>query len=182
MDIRTAFVGGDAGPWRIRSSQVVLGCGIEPAGRLDVLPSALVHGQTAANFVLRGVASNVRYAKRLELTELRSREAPLGRLTAKNAALIPIKKSDAWWALSQDERRTIFEETSHHTAVGLEYLPAIARRLYHCRDLGEPFDFLTWFEYSDEHAAGFDDLTGRLRATREWTYVEREIDIRLDRI
>jgi hypothetical protein len=26
----------------------------------------------------------------------------------------------------------------------------VARRLHHCRDLGEsePFDFLTWFEYS----------------------------------
>jgi len=46
--------------------------------------------------------------------------------------------------LTQDERRAVFEEQSHHTAIGLKYLPATARRLHHCRDLGteEPFDFL----------------------------------------
>jgi hypothetical protein len=32
-----------------------------------------------------------------------------------------------------------------------------------------------------ENAAIFDELVARLRATREWTYVEREIDIRLER-
>jgi len=48
--------------------------------------------------------------------------------------------------LTQDERREIFEERSRHIATGLEYLPAVARRLHHSRDLGGPFDFLTWFE------------------------------------
>src|SRR5207245_640992 len=81
--------------------------------------------------------------------------------------------------MAQDERRAIFEEDSHHIAIGLEYLPAIARRLYHCRDLGEPFDFLTWFEYAPADAAPFDQLVARLHKTREWDYVEREIDIRL---
>ncbi len=32
----------------------------------------------------------------------------------------------------------------------MRYLLAVARRLYHCRDLGEPFDFLTWFEYAPQ--------------------------------
>ena len=61
--------------------------------------------------------------------------------------LIPIRKNTKWWALTQDERRQIFEEQSNHTQIGLEYLPAIARRLHHCRDLAEPepFDFLTWY-------------------------------------
>jgi hypothetical protein len=27
----------------------------------------------------------------------------------------------------------------------MKYMAAVARRLYHARDLGEPFDFLTWF-------------------------------------
>jgi len=105
----------------------------------------------------------------------------LGRPAATLAALIPIKKSARWWELAQDERRAIFEETSQHTAIGLEYLPAIARRLHHSRDLGEPFDFLTWFEFAPEHAAAFDKLVARLRATPEWKYVEREVDIRLTR-
>jgi hypothetical protein len=63
----------------------------------------------------------------------------------------------------------------------LKYLPAVARQLYHCRDLGEPFDFLTWFEYAPERAAMFEDLVGVLRGTEEWTYVEREMDVRLAR-
>jgi chlorite dismutase len=104
-----------------------------------------------------------------------------GRAEATRAALIPIRKSAAWWELTQEERRAIFEDKSHHIAASLKYLPAIARQLYHCRDLGEPFDFLTWFEYAPEHATMFEDLVGVLRATEEWTYVEREVDIRLAR-
>jgi len=57
----------------------------------------------------------------------------------------------------------------------------IAGRLYHCRDLGGPFDFLTWFEYAPEHAAGFEQLVAALRSTEEWTYVDREVDIRFSR-
>src|SRR5258707_1110815 len=81
---------------------------------------------------------------------LAAREEQLGRSGSTRAALIPIRKTDAWWKLSQDQRRRIFEETSHHIAVGLEYLPAVARRLYHAKDLGEPFDFLTWFEFAPD--------------------------------
>jgi hypothetical protein len=40
----------------------------------------------------------------------------------------------------------------------MRYLPAVARRLSHSRELGEPFDFLTWFEYAPEHAAHFEEL------------------------
>jgi chlorite dismutase len=90
-------------------------------------------------------------------------------------------KSAAWWELPQDERRRIFEESSHHIATGLEYLPAVSRRLHHGRDLGEPFDFLTWFEFSPAQASAFEELVDRLRETEEWAYVEREIDIRLSR-
>jgi chlorite dismutase len=63
----------------------------------------------------------------------------LSRPQATLAALIPIRKTDAWWTLAQDERRLIFEEQSRHIAIGLEYLPGVARRLHHCRELGEPF-------------------------------------------
>jgi chlorite dismutase len=97
--------------------------------------------------------------------------------------LIPIRKSAEWWSLSQDERRRVFEEQSAHVATGLRFLPAVARRLHHCRDLGpdEPFDFLTWFEYAPGDAAAFDDLVAQLRASPEWRFVTREVDIRLVR-
>ena len=99
------------------------------------------------------------------------------------AALIPIRKSAAWWALPQDERREVFEAQSRHIAIGLKYLPAVARRLHHCRDLGpdEPFDFLTWFEYAPSDSAAFEELVQTLRASPEWEYVDREVDIRLTR-
>ncbi len=125
--------------------------------------------------------SHLRYATRAEVMQLRARQEGLGRPAAQHAAMIPIRKSAAWWDLTQDERRAIFEETSCHTQIGLAYLPAIARQLYHCRDLGEPFDFVTWFEFAPEDEAAFDDLVARLRATPEWAYVEREVDIRLVR-
>jgi hypothetical protein len=38
---------------------------------------------------------------------------------------------------------------------------------------------LTWFDFAPEHASAFEELVLRLRATEEWTYVEREIDLRL---
>jgi len=127
------------------------------------------------------VTSHERYATRAQHDRLAAIQPPLERARATKAALIPIAKSAEWWELSQDQRRMIFEEDSHHVALGLEYLPAIARRLYHCHDLGEPFDFLTWFEYAPADATAFEHLVLRLRATKEWDYVEREIDIRLSR-
>ncbi len=67
--------------------------------------------------------------------------------------------------------------------IGMKYLPAIARRLHHCRDLAEPeaFDFLTWFEYAPTDESAFEDLLAALRASQEWTYVDHEVDIRLVR-
>jgi hypothetical protein len=46
--------------------------------------------------------------------------------------------------MSQDERRAVFEEQSRQIAVGLRYLPGVARRLHHSRELVGAFDFLTW--------------------------------------
>ena len=61
----------------------------------------------------------------------------------------------------------------------MRYLPSFARRLHYGRELGEAFDFLTWFEYAPEDSAAFEDLVQSLRATREWQFVDREVDIRL---
>ena len=63
---------------------------------------------------------------------------------------------------------------------GLVLIPAVARQLYHSRDQGEPFDFVTWFEFGQADTQAFDDLVGLLRATREWEFVDREVDIRLE--
>jgi chlorite dismutase len=137
-----------------------------------------VHG---AAWILRGVSGHARYVNRDEKEALERVQPTLGRPDADCAALIPIRKSPKWWALAQDERRQLFEERSHHIRVGFEYLPAIARRLYHSRELGEGFDFLTWFEFARRDADAFETLVARLRETPEWGYVDREVHIRLRR-
>ena len=176
------FVGGSTGPWRITMLSAVRGDGLPAAPHVAVSEGdAPVPRSSEAIWVLRGVTSNERYATMAEHTALAARGPELGRPEATEAALIPIRKVDAWWALSQDERRAIFEERSKHISTSLAYLPAVARRLHHGRDLGEPFDFLTWFEYAPGDAAAFEELVDRLRATEEWSYVEREVDIRLTR-
>lgn len=175
-----SFVAGNMGDWRIERMDVFCGDGLPPARNLSMLRGD-VDADEGTAWVLRGVTSNLRYTTDAERRSLVSRQAGLGRSEAQCAALIPINKSARWWQLAQDERRRIFEETSHHIEIGHQYLPAIARQLHHCRDLGEPFDFLTWFEYSVSDEAAFDELVEKLRETEEWRYVDREVDIRLTR-
>jgi chlorite dismutase len=158
----------------------VAGEPLQMVTRVDVREGDAAQG-ASGTWVLRGATSHERYVTRAEHEQLTSRQPALGRPTATRAALIPIRKSAGWWALSQDERRAIFEERSRHIATGLEYLPRVGRRLHHARDLGEPFDFLTWFEFAPQDAPAFDALVDRLRASEEWRYVEREVDIRLGR-
>ena len=178
--IQVAFVGGATGRWKVERLEGIRGPSLPTASHLEVSFGTKTTPQNVA-WILRGVTSHERYPTRSEHDRLAAVQPPLDRAEATRAALIPIAKSGEWGELSQDERRAIFEEDSHHIAIGLEYLPAIARRLYHCRDLGEPFDYLTWFEYAPTDATAFEQLVRRLRATREWDYVEREIDIRLSR-
>ena len=182
MNVRLfSFAGGEAGPWRVVQMKAVAGDPLARVARLNLVEGAPSAGEAA--WLLRGVTSNERYVNRLEKEQLSAKQPGLGRSEATCAALIPIRKTIAWWSLAQDERRSIFEERSNHVKTGLKYLPAVARRLYHCRDLGsdEPFDFLTWFEYAPSDSAAFDELVAALRETEEWTYVEREIDIRFIR-
>ena len=176
--LHVSFAFGAFGEWRVEAVRAAVGESLPEAERLAVVEGG---GPAGAAWTLRGATSNGRYATRAELDALAARQEGLGRRQATRAALIPIRKSDDWWALAQDERRAIMEERSRHIAIGLDYLPGVARRLHHCRDLGEPFDFLTWFEYAPEQADAFETLVDRLRSTEEWAYVDREVDIRLSR-
>lgn len=178
-----AFLGGDVGPWAIVESKAIAGEALPVAKRLNVVNGPVSGLPEGAKWLLRGVTSNERYVTRLEKDQLLAKQAGLGRPEATCAALIPIRKNAKWWSMTQDERRRIFEERSNHTKTGLKYLPAVARRLHHCRDLGEsePFDFLTWFEFAKADSAAFDQLVAELRASEEWTFVDREVEIRVVR-
>jgi chlorite dismutase len=178
--IYTVFCCGGEGEWRIDAIRPVVGETLPSGERLAIREA---NGQTPGlvSWTLRGVVGHARYVQRREKESLALIQPPLGRVTSTLAAMIPIRKSAAWWDLAQDERRAIIEERSHHISDGMRYLPAIARRLYQSRELGEPFDFLTWFEYAPADAQAFEEITALLRATEEWRYVEREVDIRLSR-
>jgi hypothetical protein len=177
------FIGGAQGTWRIDRIAAVTGDSLPAAARLQLAAAGgAIHSVDAA-WRLRGITSNERYVERPEKQHLLARQPALGRPEATCAALIPIRKNAAWWAMTQDERREVFEAQSRHIAIGLEYLPAVARRLHHCRDLEspQPFDFLTWFEYAPADAGAFEALVAALRASPEWAFVDREVDLRLSR-
>ena len=159
----------------------MIGEPLAPVTRLALSPTGIPESEVV--WLLNGITSNERYVERDERALLVAKQEVLGRAEATHAALVPIRKSAAWWALTQDERRAIFETRSKHIQVGLRYASAIARRLYHCRDLSEhaPFDFLTWFEFAPKDEAAFDALLEELRSSEEWRYVERESEVRLVR-
>ena len=176
-----SFIAHPQGEWAVTAQTTLVGEPWPAAQGLQVWAGG--QAPSAAPWVLRGITSNERYVEREEKQALVARQQGLGRPASTCAALIPIRKSAAWWALTQDERRQVFEAQSHHIQIGMNYLPAIARRLHHCRDLSEPepFDFLTWFEFDPSSEGDFNRMLDALRATPEWSYVDREVDIRLNR-
>ena len=177
----TVFVGGPVGEWQVNSQCTLQGPPIASIPRVAVVRGDRAELPADSSWLLRGIATNDRYTTGAEKAELVKRQARIGRPEATSVALILLRKNVGWWALAQDERRAILEEQSHHIAIGLRYLPTVARRLLHCRDLGtdEPFDFLGFLDYAPADAAAFDDMLGELRSTREWAFMDREIDIRM---
>jgi len=167
--------------WMIDRIAAVRGEPLGGAARLARIEGAEFQPAPESAWSLAAVRSNDRYLERAEKDRLVAVQEDLGRPPSTLAALIPIRKNAAWWAMTQDERRAVFEARSRHIAIGFEYLPAVARRLYHARDVGGPFDFLTWFEFAPAAAGAFDELVGRLRETEEWRYVDREVEVRLRR-
>jgi len=181
-DTYTSFVGWDANGigWRVESMETIVGSPLPNVSRLAVIRGE-DDDRRDAQWVLRGRTGPVQYISTAEEQQLSAIAPPLARPKATSAALLPIRKSPAWWALPDAERTRIFGEASKHVPIASRYVPAVARRLYYSRELGEPFDFLTWFEFAPNDAASFDMLLRELRDTEEWAFVDREIDIRLTR-
>jgi hypothetical protein len=164
--------------------------------RLDLKPgSGYMRVETpapwfsAATHAYHGVTEYLHYttAAQARLLDRESvSELSPGPTTA--AVLIPIKKSDEWWALAQDERNAFFQR-SHalegHTEIGRRLSDRVHRRLYHSRSLGEPFDFLTYFEFDQAHEADFRALLNRFRDVKlnpEWDFVVDEFEIWMTKV
>lgn len=175
---RISFSGGRIGGSCVSSITTLCGEGLLPVDGVTVQVNG-VPSVPDPIWTLAGVISNLRYTTGREVADLQRTQSSLARPEATCASLIPIRKSPIWWGSPQDERRAIYEERSRHTTIGIKYLPHIARRLHHSRDIGQPFEFLTWFEFAPEHESMYVNLLEELRSTEEWCYVDREVDIRM---
>jgi hypothetical protein len=103
-----------------------------------------------------------------------------------NAFLIPMSKTEAWWAKDWMERHTYFlpryddegRMTSEGHALAAEAgIPCLLRRTY--KSITEPapaggYDFLTYFECADADVPTFHEVCARLRDVArnpEWKFV-----------
>ena len=173
------FTGGTRGNWKVLRQGPVKGVGLASVAFVDRGTKA----GAGSVWMLSGVTSNLRYTNAAEKKVLDATPSVLAKPGATRAALIPITKSAGWWGMAQDERRAVLEDKSRHIAIGSDYLAVVSRQLVHCRDQpGAQFDFLTWFEFKPEDESRFDELLMKLRATPEWGFIEREVELRLERV
>jgi hypothetical protein len=106
--------------------------------------------------------------------------------TMRNAIIIPIRKTPEWWKLDPLERHSFFyPRTSKTTGASIPGharaaeagVQTIFRRLYHNPDGYEregEYDFITYFECTDENLPVFDQVHTALRdvdKNPEWRYV-----------
>ena len=144
-------------------------------------------GGIAEVIVLDGAERTPRYTS-AELHNFAYKQA-LARLsgrTARNAIIMPMSKTSAWWEKTALERHSYFyphqeDSTSYpvkgHAKAAEAGIKTVFRRLYHNPDgyqrQGE-FDFITYFECTDENLPIFDQICRALRDERqnpEWKYV-----------
>jgi hypothetical protein len=137
---------------------------------------------------LDGAHRNPRYTS-AELYDHAYRKAQArqsGRQT-KNVFILPINKTRAWWRMGALDRHAYFyphvdgttgKPVDGHARTADRGVHALYRRLFHNPDgyerLGE-FDFITYFEFADEHVDTFDKVHEALRDTTknpEWAFVE----------
>ena len=115
------FIAGNHGEWKVINMNSVCGPDLEMVKYINILPNSTSNLNQGV-WTLTGFTSNVRYAEKEEREKLIAVQPDLGRPFATCAALIPIRKTESWWNMAQDERRKIFEAKSHHTGTGLKYL------------------------------------------------------------
>jgi len=137
-------------------------------------------------FRVAATVQHLGYTTREQSDDLRARSSTG---SGPSAVFILIRKSEAWWAMSQDERQSFFlpsKRGAGHTAIGAAYTDRIFRRLYHARYAApvapgnEAWDFLTYFELLPQEEGLFRSLLGELRdplRNPEWAFVDREMEV-----
>ena len=137
---------------------------------------------------LEGALRNPRYSS-AEMQHYISRGGACRRSgrVSRNAIILPVRKHRDWWQQSTLERHTYFYPhvdkasgcpVKGHATAAEAGIPLVFRRLYHNPDGYEregEFDFVTYFECTDEGLPVFDAICKALRdplQNPEWRYVE----------
>jgi hypothetical protein len=178
------YVGGSSGAWEVTAFSALRGEPLATVTHVDIVNGRLDRIPAGASWILSGLVRNTRYVTREELVPPGKRRFAAHSPSPTCAALIPIRRSAAWWDLDVEARRELQHPQSQRAPFGLQYLQylsAMIHRWQHRRDLSDQLDNVTWFEYEPRDATAFDDLLADWRASEEWTYIDRECDIRLVR-
>ena len=176
------YVGGTSGSWCVESTETFSGPELKPVTHLEIIGGRIGRAPQGTAWILPAIVSSTRYITREEPRSMAAMKSRFPQDGTPSAALVLIRKSAEWWDLAGEERRDIIEARSRQVDARLRTLPAIARRFTLHRDGSDAFDFLTWFEFDAQDSAVIDDLASAIRATDEWNYVEREIEIRLSKM
>jgi len=173
------YIGGTSGAWRVTSIVTHSGIALPYATHVEIANGDLGRTPAGTAWVLHGVARNTRFVTREE-PRRSSGDVPQPHFFGEAcAALILVQKSPAWWNLALCDQREILESPSEKARRRINILPSIMRLMQQRNEVREPFDFVTWFEYTKQDASIFDDLAGAMRSSEEWKYVDREIVIKL---
>ena len=151
-------------------------------------PAPVALATVPATHQFCGAAQHLNYTAAQQRADLEARSRPPIETPGTVCVMIPIAKSAAWWQLTPDQRTACFQQASkhhQHAAIGAPYVERIYRKLYHSRYCGGPespipYDFVTYFEFEEEHTGAFQDLLAGLRDTQlnpEWAYVEHEFEV-----
>lgn len=175
------YVGGSTGSWRVDQIKTFSGPELASVTHLEIVGGHMDRVPQGATWVLPGVVSSTRYIAREEPRRLEPSNAFTSEARTPSAALVLIRKSEEWWNLAGETRQDIIEARSRQIDARLRRRQPFARRLTLQRDASHAFDFLTWFEFDAKDATLIDELSRAIRATDEWNYVEREIEIRLSK-
>ncbi len=157
--------------------------------RLNEIETELARrlGQTATVRALDGAVQTPRYTSAAlhEYADAAAAERKTGDVS-RNVIIIPMSKTAAWWGMSMLERHSYFyphvdaksgATVSGHAEAAEQGIDTIYRQLYHNPDgyqRADEYDFITYFECSDEHLSTFDIVRQSLRDERrnpEWRFV-----------
>lgn len=158
--------------------------------RLDDIEDELRRrlGESADVVALSGAARNPRYSS-AEMVQYSYKNAPARRSgrVARNAIVMPVRKTPEWWQMSALERHTYFYPhvdrasgcpVKGHAQAAQAGIGALFRRMYHNPDgyqQPDTFDFITYFECEDAALPVFDEVLDSLRdplQNPEWRFVQ----------